>query len=191
MTQREPKTVRVDPDVWDAFVSWVVDTEGKKSGEIGRHVENALSEYIDHGRNARIEEKIDKVLAHVSDGSATHTHTASRASETVEKAREIHRRIANNHGTIVKNDDLRRAIEDIAGADDRTVEKYQGILKRRELLFAHPSDSPVWTVEREKWASWCEGHINNNPEIEAINLIDDYGMTEEEYHDQVDELLNR
>jgi hypothetical protein len=189
MTKREPKTVRIDPEVWDSFVSWVVETEGQKKGELGRHVENALSEYIDHGRDARIEEKVDRILTHVSEPSDAHTHTSTRASEAVEKAREIHQRVADNHGTMIRQDDLQRAIEDIAGADDRTIQKYEELLKRRGLLFRHPDDSPVWTVERERWLTWCENYVDNNPTVEIHDVIEGYSMDVDKYDELVEATL--
>jgi len=182
--------VRVDPDVWDKFVSWVVETEGQKRGELGRHVENALEEYIDNDRNARIEEKVDKVLAHVSEEQPAHTRT-SRSSDMVEKARSIYKRLADNHGTVIKQNDVVRAIEDIAGADPRTVDKYKGVLKRRSLLFEFPGDSPVWTVERERWVTWAENYINNNPTIEAADVVEEYGITSEEFHEFEDETVRQ
>jgi len=59
MTEREPRTVRIDPEVWSGFVEQVVEWEGSKHGELGRHVENALEEYVDNDRLTRIEEKVN------------------------------------------------------------------------------------------------------------------------------------
>lgn len=186
MPQREPRTVRVDPDVWTAFTEWVTEHEGQKRGELGRHVENALNEYTDNDRYSRVEEKLDRVLGHVSQDMTAHTHTGMSASESVEKAREIIRRIADNHGTVVRESDVVRAIEDIAGGDDRTVDKYLGILRRRGLLFCHPGDSVVWTVEREKWVSWVESYVDNNPTIGVGDVIDEYGLSIGEYSELVE-----
>lgn len=185
MAERRNVQVRIDADVWERFEKFVVEAHGQKYGNLGREAENALIEYMDEDRAARIEEKVDRVLAHVADGSAAHTHKQSRASETVEKAREIHRRVADNHGTIIKEADLVRAIEDIAGADDRTVEKYKEILKRRELIFAHPGDSAVWTVERERWIDWTEDYIDNNPMIDVHDVLEGYSMDVDDYDELV------
>jgi hypothetical protein len=177
---REPRSIRLDPDVYHEFVEWVEETEGSKRGEVGRHVENALQEYINHGQGARIEEKVDKVLAHVSEQSGTHTHK-QRGSETVEKVRRIAQRLTSNHGTIIKTADVDRAIEDIAGADERTVSKYYRMLKRRSLLFAHPGDSGVWTPEQDRWVGWCEDKIDNEPEIEVHDVTEEYAIEADEY----------
>jgi len=177
---REPHSIRLDPEVYSAFVEWVEDTEGKKRGEIGRHVENALQEYIDHGRSARIEEKVDKVLAHVSEQPTTHTHK-QRGSETVEKVRAMYKRLTDNHGPVVPTADVHRAIEDIAGGDARTIVKYERMLKRRSLLFEHPGDSAVWTPMQEKWVKWCESKVNNEPSVTVTDLTEDYGVEIDEY----------
>ena len=81
MTDREPRTVRVDPDVWDEFTSWVERCEGRTWGEIGRHLEIAMREHMDADRAARMEEKLDEVLAAVSEGEQTHTHRKETATD--------------------------------------------------------------------------------------------------------------
>jgi len=177
---REPHSIRLDPDTYHEFIEWVEETEGKKRGEVGRHVENALREYINHGQGARIEEKVDKVLAQVSDQPTTHTHK-QRGSETVEKVRRMQQRLTANHGTIIKVADVDRAIEDIAGADDRTIEKYKRMLKRRSLLFAHPGESGVWTPEQQRWAKWCEDKIDNEPSLNVSDVIEGYDIEFDEY----------
>ena len=187
MSDREPRTIRVDPDVWSSFREQIDDWDGENPGHVGYHVEKALSEYIDNDRYARVEDKLDRVLAHVSDGGGSHTHTTTGGSGTVERAREIYKRVADNHGLVVKDDDLVRAVEDIAGADDRTVSKYKGILKRRGLIFEHPADSPVWTTDRDKWVSWVENHVDNDPTLEIHDMIEDYGMTTDRFDELAEE----
>lgn len=185
MTGREPKTVRLDPEKWSQFISWVESQEGQKHGEIGRHVETALMEYIDHGQTARIEEKVDTILARIDASAGSHTHTGS---EGVEAARQIFNRVASNHGTVIKDDDVTRAIEDIAGVDGRTIDKYKDILKRRELLFEHPSDSPVWTTQTNKWVEWTENYVDNNPGVSIPDVLEDYGMSIDQYDERVEVL---
>jgi len=181
VVQREPWTMRVDPDVKVAFKEQVDDWDGENAGHYGYHVEQALKEYIDKDRYARVEDKLDTVLARVSGSGGSHTHATTAGSGTVERAREIYERVADNHGLVVKDDDLVRAVEDIAGADDRTVNKYKDILKRRGLIFEHPNDSPVWTTDRDKWVGWVENHVDNDPTLETIDVIEDYGMTTDRF----------
>lgn len=181
MSDRELRSVRVDPDVWSEFREQIDEWDGENPGHVGYHVEQALKEYVDTDRYARIEDKVDSVLAHVSDGGGAHTHTTTQASETVERARQIYRRLADNHGLVVKDDDVIRAVEDIAGADDRTVQKYKEVLKRRSLLFEHPADSMVWTTDREKWVQWTENHVDNNPTLTVHDVLDEYDLDIDRY----------
>lgn len=182
---REPWTVRVDPEVRAAWREQIDEWDGENPGHVGYHLEQAMKEYIDTDRYSRIEDKLDNVLAHVSEGGSTHTHTSNRASDTVERARDIYERIADNHGLVVRDDDVIRAIEDIAGADDRTVGKYKEMLKRRSLLFEHPSGSAVWTTDREKWVGWVESHVDNDPTLSVSDVTDDYGITIDRYDEIV------
>jgi len=180
---RELRSVRVDPEVWSTFRETIDEWDGENPGHVGHHVEQALKEYCDTDRYARIEDKLDTVVAHVSDGGGSHTHTTTRGSGTVERAREIYERIADNHGLVVKDDDVIRAVEDIAGADDRTVGKYKDVLKRRSLLFQHPADSPVWTTDKEKWVGWVESHVNNDPTMSITDVTEEYSITTERYEE--------
>lgn len=179
MPERQPRTVRVDPDVWSKFVEQVVEWEGQKHGELGRHVENALEEYIDHGREARIEEKVDEILSHVSDGNGAHTHTNTRLNSTVEKAEEIFKRLDTSG--VVQGEEVERVIEDVAGGDHRTLDKYKGVLKRRGLLYEHPTDTPVWTADKEEWSRWCVSMMEVDPSTHVQDLIADYDVSFDEF----------
>lgn len=186
MTEREPRTVRIDPDVWEAFVSQVIEWEGQKRGEIGRHAETALVEYIDNDRNARIEEKVDRVLDRLDDIDDTHTH---KHSETSEKVATIAHRLADQNNIVMPADDVRRVIEDVAGADPRTIEKYQRQLKRHGEVYEHPTDGNVWTLDRERWLGWAEDAINNNPTLEVHDVIEDYPLDYDDYDRAVTEVV--
>lgn len=181
MSGREPRTVRVKPEVWSSFVEQVVEWEGQKSGELGRHVENALEEYIDHGRQARIEEKVDRILSQM-DGAHTHKH-----SEATAKARHIAEEIAAEDAVVIPEDVVVRAIEAIAGADPRTVDKYQEQLKRRGLAYEHPTDA-VWTVERDNWFTWASDYVDNNPTATIHDVTEPYPITAEEFRPEMTEI---
>lgn len=174
MTDREPRTARVDPDVWSAFTDWVVETEGQKRHHVGRHVENALNEYIDHGREARIEEKVDQLCDAILESDDAHTHTArngmSTGSDSIERVRKICRRLQSNHDEVLKDEYVTQAIEDIAGVDDRTVGKYKDLLRKRGLLFEHPGERPQWTFETSIWNDWlvAYGNVNGPDEVETV-----------------------
>ena len=80
MTDRTPLNTRVDEDVKKRFRDFTHEKKGKIRGEMGRLVERALIEYMDRDRQARLEEdherlenKVDTILATLSDGQTTHT----------------------------------------------------------------------------------------------------------------------
>ena len=123
-------------------------------------VRDALLEYLDFDRYARIESQVrknrdllERTLSVLEDDEHTHTRVDATAS-VPEKARTIARRIHANHDTPVSGADVEIAIEDIGGGVDRTVVKYKDQLKKRGLLYEHPMQ-PVWTDEREVWVARC------------------------------------
>lgn len=180
MAERVNVQVKMDRDVWESFQSFVIETHGQKYGNLGREAENALVEYMDHDRAARIEEKVDRVLARFDELDATHTH---KASESAAKVRKIADKLAREERTVIPKDTVRRAIEDVAGADDRTVRKYRDLLKRRELAYKHPTDG-VWTQDRDEWVRWVVEYVNNNPTVTRMDVIDDYPIG----YDELDRL---
>jgi len=191
MSERVTFSVKVDDEVADNFRSFVKEHKGKIRGELGREVENALIEYMDNDRTARletdherIESKLDSVLAAVSDGGGTHTHKRSASPTTVvEKAEVIASRIKENaDGRVFPVATVEREIKAVAGADDRTLEQYKRELKEMNAAFAHPnSDSAVWTTDKEEWSSWAESHINGVPDAEVTDMIEPYDIGFEEY----------
>jgi hypothetical protein len=154
-------------------------------------IREAIMEYLDHDRTARIEEQLDRIESKIDtlpslgdDDEHTHTSAPGKGSDTVEKARRIARRLYGNHEPPIKRIDVERAIEDIAGADDRTLKKYKGLLKKRGLLYQHPTSS-VWTDDREQWIGWVEGATVGGDVHECIQ---DYPITTDEYADLVESL---
>lgn len=181
MTGREPRTVRVDPEKWSAFVEQVIEWEGQKSGELGRHVENALSEYVDNDRLARVERKLDALL---EDSNATHTHTPR---DTSVKLNRIADRINGGDRVVIPDDAIVRAIEDIAGVDDRTVKKYRQQLKRRGLAWEHPTGG-TWTLDRGQWVKWTRNHADNNPAVDLLDVLDPYPMDFDQFNREATEI---
>lgn len=158
---------------------WATET-GKSKSELLR---DAVMEYTDLDRYERIEndlgqldDKVDRILSLV-DGERTHTSGGSGTQSVPEKARSIARRIYENHEIPVQSDDVELAIEDIAGGDERTVRKYKEQLKKRGLLYEHPT-SAVWTDDKETYVSWVES-AHHNPDIHEVTQ--EYGMGTTEY----------
>jgi hypothetical protein len=165
MTEKSPHTVRVNDETWAAFVEWVEDVEGQKHGEIGRHVDNALREYMNADRQARLErnqheiqEQLSDVRALLSERDGTHTHKAEPGCADSDPVAEIHRRVVNNYKGAVKDDDVERVIENVRDldiGDPRTLRRYKEKLRQRGLLFEHPGEPPLWTADRDMWTNWA------------------------------------
>lgn len=150
---------------------WSNET-GKSLSELGRE---AILEYTDHDRAERIEEKVDQILDHLSDSDgSTHTHTPQSPQSVPERARAMISRIQANHGTVVKEGDVKRAIEDYSGGDDRTVKQYKQFFRERGLLFEHPGETATWTTEVDQWLTWMEDYTRLNGLSEAEHAAEEY-----------------
>lgn len=182
VTQRDtPVTVYLTPAEKAKLDEWA--SESDKS--LSHLCREAILEYTDRDRTERIEhevraidDKLDRVLTLI-DGEHTHTSAPDKTASVPEKTRSIARRLYRNHEMPVKTTDVELAIEDIAGADDRTVAKYTEQLKKRGLLYEHPN-SPVWTDEKEQWVVWVE-NAYHNPDVHDVTQ--EYGMSTIEYTD--------
>lgn len=147
-------------------------------------VRKALLEYIDHDRNARLEEKVrglddkmDRVLEHLSDDT-THTHKEheppSKATSVTEKARHMMRAIHDRDGEVLKNHDLELVIENHSGGDDRTIRKYKDHLRKRGLLLENPSEVPTWTTDADLWSGWLADYGNLNGREALDEFLEPY-----------------
>jgi len=152
----------------------------EKSGKSQSHLlREAVLEYLDHDRTARIEDemrdvndKLDDVLAQL-DSDGTHTHmTMSDSLETARKMVRVVQRNTDNPNDIVKNDDLVEVIENYAGVDTRTIKKYKNIFRSRGLVFEHPGEEqPLWTLQTETWVEWVNQYAKLNGGRDAAETI--------------------
>jgi predicted DNA-binding protein len=179
VTRRDnPVTTYLSDDEKQQLERWADETE-KSQAHLLRE---AILEYLDHDRAARIEdevtdisEKLDDVLAQL-DSDDTHTHTAmSDSLTTARKMIRVVQQDTNNEDGVVKDDDLVQVIENYAGVDDRTIRKYKDIFRRRGLLFEHPGEAPLWTLQTDTWTEWVNQYANLNGGSEAAEeVIADY-----------------
>jgi len=169
------------------LVEWADET-GKSQAALLRQ---AVLEYLDHDRAARIEEevrdlntKVDDILACVDDGGS-HTHTTSGPQSVPEKARSVARHIFDRHELPIPTTDVELAIENIADVgDDRSINKYKRQLKKRGLLYQHPSGN-VWTDDTEQFVRWVEGAYHD-PDV--YDVTDEYDIDTDDYIEIVDEI---
>jgi len=170
----------LDDDEKRQLVEWSDET-GKSQAALLRQ---AVLEYLDHDRTARIEEevrdlnaKVDDILACVDDGGS-HTHTTSGPQSVPEKARSVARHIFDRYDLPIKTTDVELAIENIADVgDDRSIDKYKRQLKKRGLLYQHPSGN-VWTDEKDQFVRWVEGAYHD-PDLHDVT--DEYDIGTDEY----------
>jgi len=175
------KTYLTDEEA--AHLSEWADEVGKSESTL---IREAIREYLDHDRGDRIEALVKENRAMLEDiqthlTSDAHTHTSehepvTRASETVEKARAIARRLENHADDgKVTADEVERAIKDIAGGDPRTVEKYEDELRQRGLAFEHPT-VPKWHLDRDQFVADIASHVRQyqSPQGELMRIIDPY-----------------
>lgn len=158
---------KADLDAW-------ANEAGKSVSSLLRE---AVREYTDRDRVARIEDKLDEVLASLDDD--THTHKPEQAmnqqgSTATERARDIVRRLRLNHEQVVKDAVVVRAIEDIAGVDDRTIRKYKRLFRKRGMMYEHPGQTPIWTFETDEWLGWMEDYARLNGTDEAEDAVEEY-----------------
>lgn len=162
----------------------LADNADKSRAEVLRE---AIHEYVDRDRVARIEDQLDRIEEKLdtptpqADTDTTHTHKAGsgmkQGSRATEKAREIIRRLqheADNEDAVIQTDDVDRAIEDIAGADPRTLQKYKRIFRKRGLLYSHPGTAEVWTLDSQQWLGWLQSYAELNGADDAREVAENY-----------------
>lgn len=181
---------RVQVYVSDAELARLNDMADQADKSVSHLCRDAILEYTDRDRTERIEsevrdmhDKMDRVLALVNDGHA-HTSGSAKHESVPDKARKIAEVIRERHTTPVRAEDVEIAIEDYAGADDRTLKKYKSQLKKRGLLYEHPV-SPVWTDDKSEWVEWQEAASIGR---DLHEVLEPYGMHAEEY-DQIAEAI--
>jgi hypothetical protein len=187
MVDRDKRVVVDIPEDWVIDLDEKAEFAGKTRADVLRE---AIREYLDRDRMNRIEDDIADIKAQLSglegvppsaQDSGTHTHKRgdgmNQASPSVEKAREMVRTLQSRHDApVIQAEDVERAIEDIAGADDRTLRKYKRIFRDRGLLFAHPgANRPVWTFEGDQWLTWIEQFATLEGTDAAEEIADQYG----------------
>lgn len=182
MTRRDNPVSTYLSDAEKADLKRFAEQSGKSQAHLLRE---AILEYLDHDRTARIEDevrevndKLDDVLAQL-DSDDTHTHTPSMSDslETARKMIRVVQRQTDNPDGVVQDDDLVQVIENHAGVDDRTIRKYKRLFRKRGLLFEHPGEAPIWTLETDTWSEWVNQYakLNGGPTV-VEEVVEQYPM---------------
>ncbi|MFC7200711.1 hypothetical protein [Halospeciosus flavus] len=164
----------------EEFREYVQDVHGKQRGKLGDELQNAMIEYMDNDRTARLEtdveamdEKLDEILARLSQTeSGTHAHSQSttstdggehgtgalsdaevRSMSQGAKAERIIDYIHDAHlGTALSEAKLRDYCDEIAGVGDRSFDSYRTVFKNKALLYEDPrQDTDYWYLDREQF----------------------------------------
>lgn len=187
MTGREKRVqIYVDESEYKQLKDWSNETD-KSISQLGRE---AILEYVDHDRLDRVESQLEELSGHVERLADTlgeqdaHAHKdstrMSHGPDSLETAREIVRRLQENHDNpdgVVKNADVERAIEDHAGIDERTIRKYKRLFRKRGLLLEHPGEPELWTMENSQWLEWMQQFAQLNGYEETQRVADCYPAT--------------
>lgn len=174
---------RVDAQIYQNFKAYTREHKGHLRGELGRMLDRAMLEYMDQDRNSRIEDDLAEILERLdtlADDQTTHTHTPMQQRESSAKLDLIERELARMDTTVIHDDAVVGTIEDVAGIDPRTIEKYKRQLKRQGIAYKHPSGT-VWTPDATVWAGWVESHVDNDPTAELMDILLSYPIGLEEY----------
>lgn len=171
-------------------VTYLTDDEYKQIKEwaenadkpISQLLRQAILEYTDKDRLRRVEDKVDRLIE-LSE-SSTHTHTPN-ANTVPEKARATAQHIYEKHEAPVKHVDVEIAVENIAGVgDERSLETYFEQMKKRGLLYQHPSGT-VWTDSKEQYVKWVVGAYHDP---DPLDVTDGYRMDSDEFTEIAEEI---
>lgn len=184
MSRRDNQIIAYLTDQEKSQLNEYVDNSEKTQSEV---VRQAIMEYLDHDRAARLEgevrdlhDKLDRVVDTLADGDS-HTHTnqpgMKQGGTALERARDMIDTLQQNHGPVIKNHDVELVIENFAGADDRTIRKYKRLFRKRGMLFEHPGERPVWTPESQKWCDWMADYGRLNGKDDAEEVAEAYPAT--------------
>ena len=187
MGERVPVGARADEDVIADFREFVEDKKGQVRGEMGRELENAMIEYMDNDRSARIEEKVDELhemmeesLSEESLDGERETATSSNGqSDDSDSGRSINQRTRDSlnaikaeipKDTTISASLLESAIEEHAGHSYKTLQRYKDMLIKRGEILEHPVEPQKYVTSQKTYAVVCE-HSDRVKPPELRDLI--------------------
>jgi hypothetical protein len=182
MSRRNNRVVTYLTDEEAKLLSeWAEETSKSESSLL----REAVLEYLDHDRTARLSEQLDRIeekvdgLATHSETETTHTHKepgGMNQSSGSDAVRGLFSLLQQRHGDqhIIQDSEVTRAIEDERGTDPRTVRRWKSRLRDRGLLWEHPGQD-IWTDDRAEWLDWLKAYATTNGPREAAGEAEQYG----------------
>jgi len=145
-------TARVESGVKDEFREVASDDDDPYGVMFAR----AISAYMDGGRPARLERKLERVL---DDAAALLSESSNESSEdTLSKVERRTISICNRLGEEFSDDELTEAISEVAAsgahASEPTLRKYRELVAERKGVEPHPDVPDKLWVTHENAASW-------------------------------------
>jgi len=185
VTNKERVELYLSPEAKEAFEKAVVEHFGQLNGFKSQAGEMALREWADRDRDARIEDKLDRVLDELAPGPSEESlerernssNNDSNADETWPTGRVGSSLTAiedalPSTGT-VSDEEIETAIEEHGGSAYKTVQKYWGLVEKHNLAFEVPGLSDTYAVDPGGLAMACE----TSDEVSAAdvrNVVDEY-----------------
>jgi len=170
MGDKERLVLYVSEETADAFRDQVASMYGKVDGNQSQAGETAIREWLDKDRAARIESKLDDVLARLDETPDERERDSAVSSAGGKRVQKRHNSIANDlpEKTWVSEDVVTRCIAEHAGDSADTLRKYKRRLKQYGDLIELPEgvgdpDGDRFATSPEVWAIRAENDRDIRP----------------------------
>jgi len=182
-TQRPPP---VRKELLERFKDDVRERYGKVRGHYGTELERAIESYLEASKGGDVTHRLEQIENDLADikGALSEQPTEKEkrsGSKTVTEKRleEIKETIREESGDQPKVNEMivNKAIREIAGSSDQTVEKYHRLLREDNELFDHPTNSKLYFRDAGDFVKATNalakgGKIDSH---EYQSLLDEYG----------------
>lgn len=169
MTEKERLNLYVSPEAKEKFEAAVAEYYGQTDGYRSKAAELALREWADRDRDARIEDKLDRVLEELDPDSSEETLERERDKSNDDDHGESKGwptgPVGNSLTAIqdalpssgaVSEDVIQTAIEEHGGTAYKTVRKYWNLVEKHNLAMEIPDDTDEYAADSRGLAMVCE-----------------------------------
>lgn len=170
MGEKERLVFYVNEETAEAFRAQVAEMYGKADGNLSLAGENALREWTDKDRAARIEDKLDEVLTHLDEKPDERERNRAVSSGDGKRVRNRQNSIADDlpEKQWVGEDVVDRLIAKHAGDSADTLRKYKKRLKQEGDLIELPEgvgdpDGERYATHAMTWALRAENDDRIRP----------------------------
>lgn len=167
MTEKERLNLYVSPEAKEMFEAAVAEYYGQTDGYRSKAAELALREWSDRDRDARIEDKLDRVLEELGAPPSEEELERERdESNTTEKPKQGWPTgpVGNSltaideslpKGTATESE-IETAIEEHGGTAYKTQKKYWDLIDKNNVAMEIPDDSNEYATDPSTLATQCE-----------------------------------